>query len=78
MRTGRDGRVTSLDRAFIRGSQVRFVIVPDMLKNAPMFKRTDKTRGLGLGRAVALRGRGRGGGRGQPGAPVPRGRGRGM
>lgn len=77
MRTGRDGRVTSLERAFIRGSQIRFVIVPDMLKNAPMFKRTDKSRGLGLGRAVALRGRARGAtGRGQPGAPMGRGRGR--
>jgi len=23
----------------VRGSQVRFIIIPDMLKNSPMFKR---------------------------------------
>lgn len=26
---------------FIRGSRIRFIIVPEMLKNAPMFKRID-------------------------------------
>eukprot|EP00698_Gefionella_okellyi_P018268 TRINITY_DN5459_c0_g1_i1.p1 TRINITY_DN5459_c0_g1~~TRINITY_DN5459_c0_g1_i1.p1 ORF type:complete len:117 (+),score=7.26 TRINITY_DN5459_c0_g1_i1:70-420(+) len=68
MRTGKDGRVTSIERAYIRGSQIRFIIVPDMLKNAPMFKRADKARGLGIGRAVALQRGGRGrasGGRGR-------------
>jgi small nuclear ribonucleoprotein D3 len=24
---------------FVRGSQVRFIVIPDMLKNSPMFKR---------------------------------------
>ncbi|KAI9013205.1 hypothetical protein BC832DRAFT_525366, partial [Gaertneriomyces semiglobifer] len=36
--TARDGRQSQLDQVYIRGSQVRFFIVPDMLKNAPMFK----------------------------------------
>ncbi|OLL26675.1 Small nuclear ribonucleoprotein Sm D3 [Neolecta irregularis DAH-3] len=36
--TARDGRVSHLDQVYIRGSYVRFFIVPDMLKNAPMFK----------------------------------------
>ena len=65
-RTHRDGRVTALEQAFIRGSQVRFLILPDMLQNAPMFKRTDMSRpgsGRGTGRGVAgMGGRGRGGG----------------
>jgi small nuclear ribonucleoprotein D3 len=30
--TARDGRVSQLDQVYIRGSQVRFFIVPDMLK----------------------------------------------
>lgn len=30
--TQRDGRVTHLDRVYIRGSHVRLFIVPDMLK----------------------------------------------
>lgn len=36
-----DGKISHLEHIFIRGSRVRFVIVPDMLKNAPMFKRID-------------------------------------
>ena len=61
--TGRDGRVSQLDHIFIRGSRIRLVIVPDMLKNAPMFKRIDpkykaKTMPMGVGgrgRAAAVR-----------------------
>lgn len=56
--TAKDGKVSHIDHIFIRGSRVRFIVVPDMLKNAPMFKRFDpknKVRGpLGVG------GRGRG------------------
>jgi len=56
--TGRNGRVTELEHAFIRGSKIRFMILPDMLKNAPMFKRVDpktagRGRGIGLGRGRA-------------------------
>ncbi|KAI7850794.1 Sm-like ribonucleoprotein [Circinella umbellata] len=55
--TARDGRVSQLDQVYIRGSTVRFFIVPDMLKNAPMFKQVGpgalKGRGIGLGRGRA-------------------------
>ena len=37
--TGRDGRVSKLEQVYLRGSMIRFVILPDMLKNAPMVKR---------------------------------------
>jgi small nuclear ribonucleoprotein D3 len=85
--TQRDGKVSSLDQVYIRGSQVRFFIVPDMLKNAPMFKRVGpgatKGRGIGLGRgkatvarAQAARGRGGRGGMGGMGG-MSRGGGRG-
>ena len=33
-----DGKVSQLEHMFIRGSKVRFMIIPDMLKNASMFK----------------------------------------
>ncbi|KAJ3790802.1 hypothetical protein GGU10DRAFT_302476 [Lentinula aff. detonsa] len=67
--TGRDGRVSQLDQVYIRGSMIRFFIVPDMLKNAPMFRRSGPNgmRGKGIGtargratimRANARRGRG--------------------
>ena len=50
--------VNQLEHAYIRGSKIRFLVIPDMLKNAPMFKRIDPRAGGG-GRG----GRG-GGGRG--------------
>ena len=37
--TSRDGKVTHLDQLYLRGSQIKFIIVPDMLKNSPMFKK---------------------------------------
>ncbi|CAO3675812.1 unnamed protein product [Umbelopsis vinacea] len=87
--TARDGRVSQLEQVYIRGSQVQFFIVPDMLKNAPMFKNVKpgslKGRGIGMGRGRATvaraqaRGRGgrggfRGGRGGGPGGPPGRGR----
>ncbi|OWF42281.1 small nuclear ribonucleoprotein Sm D3-like [Mizuhopecten yessoensis] len=69
--TYRDGRVAQLENVFLRGSKIRFFILPDMLKNAPMFKRIQGRSGGGGGagrgksailRAQAARGRGRGGG----------------
>jgi len=66
--TYRDGRVAQLENVYIRGSKIRFFVLPDMLKNAPMFKKLQgKTGGAGsrgksaILRAQASRGRGRGG-----------------
>uniref|UniRef100_A0A453JD63 Small nuclear ribonucleoprotein Sm D3 n=1 Tax=Aegilops tauschii subsp. strangulata TaxID=200361 RepID=A0A453JD63_AEGTS len=48
--TAKDGKVSQLEHVFIRGSRVRFMIIPDMLKNAPMFKRLEaRIRGQGVG-----------------------------
>ncbi|XKL63575.1 hypothetical protein PGB90_005939 [Kerria lacca] len=64
--TYRDGSVANLENVYIRGSKIRSFILPDMLKNAPMFKKTGpKTAGAARGksgilRAQAARGRGRG------------------
>jgi len=67
--TYRDGRVAQLENVFIRGSKIRFLILPDMLKNAPMFKKVgakgvsaSATAGRGKSailRAQVARGRGR-------------------
>uniref|UniRef100_A0A914DNL7 Small nuclear ribonucleoprotein Sm D3 n=3 Tax=Acrobeloides nanus TaxID=290746 RepID=A0A914DNL7_9BILA len=62
--TLRDGRTHTLENVFVRGSQIRFLILPDMLKNAPMFKNIGRAQrgavGMGLGdrQPVAPRGRG--------------------
>lgn len=53
--TYRDGRVAQLENVFIRGSKIRFLILPDMLKNAPMFKKVGVKQGGGA--AVAGRGK---------------------
>lgn len=68
--TYRDGRVAQLENVFIRGSKIRFLILPDMLKNAPMFKKVGAKQGAsggvaGRGKSALLkaqvaRGRGRG------------------
>ena len=84
--TYRDGRVAQLENIYIRGSKIRFLILPDMLKNAPMFKNMGRGRGAAAGSAGASRGKSailraqaaRGRGRAVPGVPNPRGGGRGM
>lgn len=71
--TARDGRVSQLDAIYLRGSKIRFVVLPDMLKNAPMFKRDPKAargRGIGRGNRGVFRG-GRGTRRGAPGSRGP-------
>lgn len=58
--TYRDGRVAQLENVYIRGSKIRFLILPDMLKNAPMFKRSGgKGSGTaGRGKSAILRAQG--------------------
>ena len=67
--THRSGNTEQLQKIYIRGSQVRFMILPDMLKNAPMLQNQNKQaagkRGLGRGG----QGFGMGGGRGRGGPP---------
>lgn len=40
---GKNGQQSKLEYVYIRGSQLKYIILPDMLKNAPMFKRFDPT-----------------------------------
>merc|ERR1712227_478027 len=52
--TAKDGRTSKLEQVAIRGSQIRFLILPDMLKNAPMFKKQlGGPSGTGRGRGVS-------------------------
>ncbi|PKI55807.1 hypothetical protein CRG98_023808 [Punica granatum] len=62
--TAKDGKVSQLEHVFIRGSKVRFMVIPDMLKNAPMIKGKSSALGVGRGRAVAMRARAQAAGRG--------------
>merc|ERR1719495_2642796 len=81
--TARDGKVSQLEQIFVRGSKIRFVILPDMLKNAPMFKKmlASQKQTMGRGKSAILRGqiaRGGRGGRGRGFGDRGRGGGRGF
>ena len=54
--TAKDGRQYHLDQVFVRGSQVRFVIIPDMLKNSPMFQKISNQARKGGKNALLAKG----------------------
>ena len=72
--TSRTGQRSALEQVYIRGSKIRFIILPDILKNAPMFKWADGSKPP-QNAGLALDGGGRGGGRGGRGGRRGRGRG---
>ena len=37
--TARDGRVFRLDNVFLRGGNIKFIVLPELLKNAPILKK---------------------------------------
>lgn len=67
-----DGNVKQMDRVFIRGNQIIFVVFPDILSKSPMFDRLRAQSkgevvalGLGRGRQQAIMAKGRYIGRGR-------------
>ena len=41
--TARDGRVSKMEHVYIRGSRIKFLILPDLLKHSPVF---DKVKAM--------------------------------
>ena len=39
IRTSKSGQVSKLPSVYLRGSGVRFIALPDLLKNSPIFKK---------------------------------------
>lgn len=39
LRTARNGQITKLPSVYLRGSSVRFIALPELLKNAPIFQK---------------------------------------
>ena len=37
--TERDGRIIRLENVFLRGGQIKFIVLPDLLKSAPILKK---------------------------------------
>lgn len=58
VRTARNGQVSKLPTVYLRGSGVRFIALPDLLRNAPAFKKVASMKAS----MEAERGSGGGGG----------------
>lgn len=58
VKTARNGQVTKVPTVYLRGSGVRFIALPDLLRNAPAFKKVANMKA----KMEAERGAGRGGG----------------
>ncbi|KAF0689841.1 Aste57867_18753 [Aphanomyces stellatus] len=65
--TGRDGQISRLEQVYVRGSQVKLFILPDMLQKSPLFK---KVQALKKPEKASRKSKGGGRGRGR-GAPKP-------
>ena len=37
--TARDGRIVRLENVFLRGAQIKFIVLPELLKNATILKK---------------------------------------
>lgn len=42
--TNKEGKTRKLDQVYLRGDQVCFIVLPEILSNAPMFSRVNKHR----------------------------------
>jgi small nuclear ribonucleoprotein D3 len=42
--TARDGKVSTLEHVYLRGSQIRFFVLPEVLVNGPMFKKVQQMK----------------------------------
>jgi small nuclear ribonucleoprotein D3 len=51
VRTNRDGSKSSMEQVYIRGGRIRYFVVPDMLRHAPMFKNLLRTGKSGQAQA---------------------------
>lgn len=39
LRTARNGQISKLPSVYLRGSSIRFIALPELLKNAPVFQK---------------------------------------
>lgn len=42
--TAKNGRVQKLENVFLRGGHIKFIVLPELLKNAPMFKKVQSLK----------------------------------
>jgi small nuclear ribonucleoprotein (snRNP)-like protein len=54
LRTARNGQISKLSNVYLRGSSIRFIALPDLLKSAPIFQKV-QTQKRKLEEAMAQR-----------------------
>ena len=37
--TGKDGRISKLENVFLRGGNIKFIVLPELLKSSPILKK---------------------------------------
>jgi small nuclear ribonucleoprotein D3 len=42
--TGRDGRITRIENIFLRGGNIKFIVLPDIIKSSPALKKIQALR----------------------------------
>ena len=47
--TARDGRINKLENVFLRGGNIKYIVLPDLLKSAPVLKKVQNLRGNKVG-----------------------------
>jgi small nuclear ribonucleoprotein D3 len=62
--TARDGRISRLEQVFLRGGNIKFIVLPEILKSAPIFKKVQSMKAKKVDAAGGGKGAGRGAGRG--------------
>jgi small nuclear ribonucleoprotein D3 len=44
LRTARNGKISKLPNVYLRGSSIRFIALPDLLKSAPIFQKVQSQK----------------------------------
>lgn len=44
--TARDGRISRLENVFLRGGNIKYIILPELLKSAPILKKIQVTHNI--------------------------------
>lgn len=57
--TTKEGRAKRMEYIFLRGGNIKFIVLPDILKNAPIFKKVNQMRSEKVKTEPQLSGKGK-------------------
>ena len=53
--TSRDGKLYDLNQVYLRGSQIRYIVIPDMLARSPIIERVNNQSKRGKSGATSMK-----------------------